>query len=738
MKNALTNEDYIIHPALLSFVNEEVLPHVELTEDVFWEKFIALIDQFRGENRLLLDKRDELQEQIDSWHKTAGHGTNFNADAYTRFLTEIGYLQDEPADFQINPENIDAEIATTAGPQLVVPLKNARFSLNAANARWGSLYDAYYGTDAMDGSLASGQGYDLERGAKVVSRAKQFLDDTFPLHGGSHRDVKSYLVYFNNLLAIFEDGSTSGLTNSKQFIGHNGSKSEPEAIFLCNNGLHIELQFNPNGKIGASDPCGLDDIQIESALSSIMDCEDAVSAVDAEDKISVYRNWLGLTLGNLKVTFNKGGKLAHRQLSPDKHITHRSGDDMFLPGRSLMLIRNVGIHMYSNLVEHTQDGELPEGLIDAAITAMIASIDLHGNPHFKNSRSGSIYIVKPKMHGPDEVAFSCRVFSAVESMLGLEANTIKIGIMDEERRTSLNLKACIKAARDRVFFINTGFLDRTGDEVHTSMHAGPFAKKANIKSRAWFPAYENNNVDVGLRCGFQGKAQIGKGMWAMPTEMQRMMEEKISHPQAGASTAWVPSPTAATLHALHYHQVNVSETQFKLQNREATRMDMLDIPTMQNPSELDETERLRELENNIQGLLGYVAPWINSGTGCSTILDINDVGLMEDRATLRISCQHISNWLIHGVITKTQILETMSRMAKVVDRQNEGQPGYQPLMLNGEPSLAYQAAEQLIFTGATEANGYTEPVLHAFRIAAKTHPALSAETDNSYQLCATH
>lgn len=736
MNTPSINENYTINPNFENFVNEEVLPLVEVSKHAFWEKLLRLIDDLTPENQTLLNTRAALQRQIDDWHK-ARSGTDYSQDEYVQFLERIGYLKPEPEDFAISSHNIDDEIAKTAGPQLVVPLKNARFALNAADARWGSLYDALYGTDCIEGQPKN-RPYDARRGEKVIKFAKNFLDETFPLAKGSHKAVTSYLIYFDNLLAIFDDGKTSGLANSAQFFGYNGSKSDPESIFLRNNGLHIEIQFNANGKIGSSDKAHIDDIQLESALTTIMDCEDSVSAVDTEDKLTIYRNWLGLTLGNLKVTFSKDGNLITRKLDADKHLTGRDGEDVFLPGRSLMLIRNVGMHMNTNLICHKNRGEVPEGIVDAVITSLIGSLDYRNRATTKNSKQGSLYIVKPKLHGPNEVAFTCKLFSRVEHILGLARNTIKIGIMDEERRTSVNLKACVYEARERVFFINTGFLDRTGDEIHTSMHAGPFALKNAIKSEPWFNAYENNNVDVGLACGFIGRAQIGKGMWAMPDELNRMLREKQSHPQAGANTAWVPSPTAATLHALHYHKIDVSEVQHTLRDtRQTNRLDMLRIPLANDIESVSDQEISNELDNNAQGILGYVAPWINNGTGCSKIPDINNIGLMEDRATLRISCQHIANWLMHGVCTKDEIERSLIKMAGIVDAQNTNKSDYLPMLPNPMESLAFQAARKLIYTAAAEENGYTESVLHEYRVLAKSQLMSENETEQTYKLSIT-
>lgn len=708
---------YQIDQDFTNFINNDVLPLTGLDKDVFWADFVKLVDDFSPANRQLLAARDKLQAQIDQWHKDH-RGQLFDSTAYKQFLQTIGYLKDEGEAFSIDTNNVDEEIARIAGPQLVVPLKNERFALNAANARWGSLYDALYGTDVIpqEGELAAtSAGYNAARGGKVIEYAKNFLDETFPLQDGSHSDVSSYLIYFNNLLALFPDGSSTGLKNNRQYVASNGPKSDPESIVLKNNGLHIELQINRNGNIGSQDAAGIDDIEIESALSTIMDCEDSIAAVNTEDKIGVYRNWLGLMQGDLEAHFQKGGETVVRTLNHDKHFTSRDGEPYNLHGRSLLMIRNVGLHMDTDIVKDSDGNEMPEGIVDAVITSLIASLDLQDDRVMSNTRESSIYIVKPKLHGPDEVDFSCQLFSRVEEMLGLPANTVKIGIMDEERRTSINLKECIRIAKDRVSFINTGFLDRTGDEIHTSMQAGAFLPKADIKGQPWFPAYENNNVDVGLACGFQGKAQIGKGMWAMPDEMNRMMTEKVGHPLAGANTAWVPSPTAATLHALHYHKIDVFGVQNDLQRDPANKDDMLNIPVVSDSRSLTIEDVEAELENNVQGILGYVVHWIDQGVGCSKIPDVENVGLMEDRATLRISSQHIANWLHHGVCHQEQVETIMEKMAVVVDGQNTNNPNYIPMAPNTHESIAFKAAHALIFNGVKEANGYTEATLHRYR-----------------------
>ncbi|MGH1485411.1 MAG: malate synthase G [Cellvibrionaceae bacterium] len=721
MNTPLRRDARQINPDFANFVNNEVLPLTSLNKDTFWDDFAKLIDDFSPVNRDLLNHRDNLQKQIDQWH-TDHRGQAFDSDAYRDFLYDIGYIVDEGASFTIETNNVDEEISQIAGPQLVVPLKNARFALNAANARWGSLYDALYGSDVIPQTpgLSIAKKHNIARGKHVIQYTKDFLDDAFPLQQGSHRNASAYLIYFNNLLVTFPDGRSTGLKNNRQFVASNGSKSNPESIVLKNNGLHIEIQIDRNGRIGAQDLAGIDDIQVESALSTIMDCEDSVAAVDAEDKIDIYRNWLGLIEGKLTSCFEKNGKKTTRQLNHDKHFTSKEGLPYNLHGRSLLMIRNVGLHMYTDLMKTSNGDSSPEGIIDAVTTALIASLDLQTQRSMPNSQTGSIYIVKPKLHGPQEVGVTCQLFSRIEEMINLERNTLKIGIMDEERRTSLNLKECIRAAKKRVAFINTGFLDRTGDEIHTSMQAGPFLPKAGVKERPWFTAYENNNVDIGLSCGFQGRAQIGKGMWAMPDEMSRMMQEKINHPLSGATTAWVPSPTAATLHALHYHQTNVFSEQNNIRERKATdKEEMLKIPLIDNNVVISLEDVEIELENNIQSILGYMVHWIDQGTGCSKIPDINNIALMEDRATLRISSQHIANWLHHGLCNKDQVEYIMEQMAFTVDHQNIGDPQYRKIMPNNSENIAYQAARTLIFTGRNIANGYTESVLHHYRQVAK-------------------
>lgn len=721
MTMPLPKNNSVIHSGFYRFINDDVLPLHTIEPDQFWRDLDQLITDLSPVNRQLLATRDEMQRQIDQWH-LAHKGQPLDIPAYEAFLREIGYLVAEGEDFTITTANVDDEIATLAGPQLVVPAKNARFSLNAANARWGSLYDAFYGTDVIpkNTELDSRQGYDAVRGELVIAKAKGFLDDVFPLESGSHKDVISYMVYYRHLLAFFEDGSQTGLKQPCQLVAVNGQRSEPEAILLRNHGLHVEIQFDRNGLNGAKDKANINDIVIESALSTIIDCEDSVAAVDAEDKIEVYRNWLGLMQGTLEATFEKGGQTQTRRMNPDRVYTDLEGNEYRLPGRALLLVRNVGHLMECDLMQDAQGNFAPEGIMDAVVTALIGALDLQKSEGIHNSRTGSIYIVKPKMHGPEEVAFSCELFGRVEQMLGLPENTIKIGIMDEERRTTVNLKECIRQAKSRVFFINTGFLDRTGDEIHTSMQAGPFLPKEQIKHQPWIQAYENRNVTIGLQCGLSGKAQIGKGMWAMPDEMAAMMEAKVAHPKTGASTAWVPSPTAATLHALHYHQVDVFEVQERIKHRpQASLTDLLIIPTIPSNLTLSRQVIEREIENNVQGLLGYVVRWVEAGVGCSKVPDINNVGLMEDRATLRISSQHLTNWLLHGMCSKEQIDEVMLRMAQVVDKQNKATDGYQSMAENPSASYAFQAAQDLIFKGTDQPNGYTEPLLHAYRLRAK-------------------
>ena len=700
---------------LADFVENELLPGLDISSDDFWLSLSKIFHEFRAENENFLKIREEIQSKIDDWHI---NNPNFNFEEYKEFLKSINYLVEEGSDFSITTGNVDDEIATIAGPQLVVPVMNARFALNAANARWGSLYDALYGTDMIDeadGAEKTGP-YNPVRGDKVIAFAKQFLDQYFSLKQGSYTDAVSLSVSDGNFLVELESGESTPLESVNQFVGFNGNSDSPSAILLKNNNLHVEIQIDKDHSVGATDPAGIKDVFMESAITTIQDCEDSVAAVDSEDKIQVYRNWLGLMKGDLEETFLKGGKEMTRSLNPDRDYLDPNGNAFSLPGRSTMLVRNVG-HLMTNPAILDKDGnEIPEGIMDAMFTVCIAKHDLIRNSKFQNSRTGSVYIVKPKMHGPDEVTFACKIFAAVEQALGLESGTVKIGIMDEERRTTVNLKECIRAAQDRVIFINTGFLDRTGDEIHTSMEAGPVVPKRIMKQQTWINAYEDWNVDVGLSCGLKGKAQIGKGMWPMPDEMLEMYQVKIGHPKSGANCAWVPSPTAATLHAMHYHEILVSDQQTEIQKRtHASLDDILQVPLMDSIEELTDKVIQEELDNNAQGILGYVVRWVNQGVGCSKVPDINNIGLMEDRATCRISSQHIANWLHHKIVSEDEIIQSMKKMAEIVDGQNSGDPDYQNMAPDFD-NIAFKAAVDLAIKGRIQPSGYTEPILHSERL----------------------
>ena len=706
---------------LRDFLENEVLEGLDISKEHFWSSFEKIVNEFSPRNKALLQKREDIQSQIDSWH-IDHKDEDFNPEKYKTFLSDIGYIAPRSPDFSISTDNVDPEIKTIAGPQLVVPVMNARFALNAANARWGSLYDALYGTDVIsedDGAEKVG-GYNPVRGDKVIDFAKNFLDETVPLEQGSFKDVLGFEFVDGNIQVLLPDLGKVSLKNPSQYIGYRDNGNDSYDLLFKNNNLHFEIQIDPNHPIGQTDKAGIKDILMESAITTIQDCEDSVAAVDGEDKTAVYRNWLGLMKGDLKESFDKNGSLITRELSSDRSYITSNGNDLVLPGRSLMLVRNVGHLMTNPGVLDSQGNEVPEGIIDAMFTICIAMHDLNKNGLYQNSKTGSIYIVKPKMHGPEEVQFTCDLFSAVEAALGLPQLTAKVGIMDEERRTTVNLKECIEVAKDRVIFINTGFLDRTGDEIHTSMEAGPMITKADMKLHQWIAQYENWNVDIGLETGFKGRAQIGKGMWPMPDEMLGMYNTKTMHPKAGANCAWVPSPTAATLHAIHYHQILVSEEQATIMNREKASLDaILDIPVHKSPSEISSEEIQAELENNCQGILGYVVRWVDQGVGCSKVPDINNVGLMEDRATCRISSQHIANWLHHNLVSEDQVREAMKKMALVVDGQNNSDPLYKS-MAPSYDGLAFEAACNLAIQGRIQPSGYTEPILHETRLKFKS------------------
>jgi malate synthase len=706
---------------LRDFLENEVLQGLDISKEHFWSSFEKIVNEFSPRNKALLQKREDIQSQIDSWH-IDHKDEDFNSEKYKTFLLDIGYIAPRSPDFSISTDNVDPEIKTIAGPQLVVPVMNARFALNAANARWGSLYDALYGTDVIsedDGAEKVG-GYNPIRGDKVIDFAKNFLDETVPLEQGSFKDVLGFEFVDGNIQALLPDLGKVGLKNPSQYIGYRDNSNDSYDLLFKNNNLHFEIQIDPNHPIGQTDKAGIKDILMESAITTIQDCEDSVAAVDGEDKTAVYRNWLGLMKGDLKESFDKNGSLITRELNLDRTYITSEGNGLVLPGRSLMLVRNVGHLMTNPGVLDSEGNEVPEGIIDAMFTICIAMHDLNKNSLYQNSKTGSIYIVKPKMHGPEEVQFTCDLFSAVEEALGLPQLTAKVGIMDEERRTTVNLKECIEVAKDRVIFINTGFLDRTGDEIHTSMEAGPMITKADMKLHQWIAQYENWNVDIGLETGFKGRAQIGKGMWPMPDEMLGMYNTKTMHPKAGANCAWVPSPTAATLHSIHYHQILVSKEQETIMNRDKASLDaILDIPVHKSPSEISSEEIQAELENNCQGILGYVVRWVDQGVGCSKVPDINNVGLMEDRATCRISSQHIANWLHHNLVSEDQVREAMKKMALVVDGQNNSDPLYKS-MAPSYDGLAFEAACNLAIQGRTQPSGYTEPILHETRLKFKS------------------
>ncbi len=718
MTNRIQRGDLQVSEELDKLISEKVCVNIDVEPEQFWNSFNEVVKEFTPRNKALLAEREELQTKIDNWHK---ENKEFDKETYKSFLKKIGYWVDTNEDFEIETTNVDAEISTIAGAQLVVPVMNARFALNAANARWGSLYDALYGTDMIseDDGAERGGAYNPVRGDKVIEFSKNFMNENFPLSSGTYQEIAAFQINDGNLEITLKDQTKVTLTDNDKFIGYSGDVENPSGILMKNNNLHIEVQIDREDSVGKDDLAGIKDILVESAVTTIQDCEDSVAAVDGEDKATVYSNWLGLMQGNLEETFDKGGKAMTRKLNPDRDYSNPKGAGFTLPGRSTMLVRNVGHLMTTPAILDAAGNEIFEGIMDAMFTITIAKHDLLSNDTFKNSRTGSIYIVKPKMHGPKEVQLTCDLFAAVEKAVGLAPLTAKIGIMDEERRTTINLKECIKIAKDRVIFINTGFLDRTGDEIHTSMEAGPMIRKAQMKQEPWILAYEDWNVDKGLQTGFKGKAQIGKGMWAMPDEMLGMYENKTVHPEAGANCAWVPSPTAATLHALHYHQISVPSVQEDLQKRKEANMDeILEIPLLKEKLSAEEIQA--ELDNNAQGILGYVVRWIDQGVGCSKVPDINNVGLMEDRATCRISSQHIANWLHHGLCDETQVLETMKKMAVVVDGQNSGDPEYEN-MAPGYDGDAFQAACDLVLKGRVQPSGYTEPILHKQRLVKKAH-----------------
>jgi malate synthase len=704
-----------ISKSIYNLVTKDIIPGTNLSESDFWHSFAKIIEKFSPINKALLVERENMQQEIDNWHKK-NIKNDFSFSDYKKFLQKINYLVPVGSDFSINTSNVDHEITSQAGPQLVVPVMNARFALNAANARWGSLYDSLYGTDVIpnDGKIKKTKQYNPARGEKVISYGKSFLDNSAPLVKGSHASVVRYFIQDETLKMQLENNSITELLHTEKFIGYTGELKNPKIILIKNNNLHFEIHVDRDTNIGAIDSAGVKDIYMEAALTTIMDCEDSVAAVDAEDKALIYHNWLGLMKGDLEETLIKNGKSITRKMNPDRVYKGVNGKALVLPGRSLLFVRNVGHLMTNPAILDSKGKEVPEGIMDAVFTSLIAIHDINGNSQFSNSKTGSIYIVKPKMHGPKEVAFTNNLFDAVETALSLTPNTIKVGIMDEERRTSINLKECIREVKDRIVFINTGFLDRTGDEIHTSMEAGPFSPKGRLKSMPWIKAYEDQNVDIGISCGLVGKAQIGKGMWAIPENMADMMEQKINHPMSGANTAWVPSPTAAVLHATHYHQIDVFDRQKVLSNRTPANVDdILRIPLLNEHLSPDQIQK--ELDNNAQGILGYVVRWIEQGIGCSKVPDINNVGLMEDRATLRISSQHITNWLKHGIVLEEQVISTLKRMAKIVDEQNSNDPLYKKMSIDFIESNAFQAACDLIINGADQPSGYTEPLLHAYR-----------------------